>query len=91
MKRSAISISSNIAEGAARERKREIIRFLYIALAPLSDMEKQIIIAENLILLKRSQFFLILKCYAKYFSILLSFKSNFLLPHQPINKGTNQI
>lgn len=33
IRRSAVSISSNIAEGAARNSKKEFIQFLYISLA----------------------------------------------------------
>lgn len=47
IRRSAISIPSNIAEGAARNSKKEFVQFLYFALSSLSELETQIIISVN--------------------------------------------
>ena len=44
IRRSVVSISSNIAEGAARNSKKEFIQFLYIALGSLSELETQLIL-----------------------------------------------
>ncbi len=38
MRRSAVSVPSNIAEGAARKNKAEFIQFLHIALGSLSKI-----------------------------------------------------
>jgi len=48
IRRAAVSIPSNIAEGAARNSKKEFIQFLYISLGSLSELETQIIIASRL-------------------------------------------
>lgn len=48
IRRSAVSVPSNIAEGAARSGSAEFIRFLYISLGSLSELETQLIIAERL-------------------------------------------
>ena len=48
IRRSAVSIPSNISEGAARNQTKEYIRFLNIAQGSLSELETQLIIAKNL-------------------------------------------
>lgn len=48
MKRSAISIPSNIAEGSARRSTKEYIHFLYISLSSLSELETQLFLALEL-------------------------------------------
>jgi len=48
MRRAALSISSNIAEGAARQTKKEFIQHLYIAQGSLSELDTQFEIAKSL-------------------------------------------
>lgn len=48
IRRSAVSIPSNIAEGSARNSTKENIQFLYISLGSVSELETQLIIAENI-------------------------------------------
>jgi four helix bundle protein len=55
IKRAAISIPSNIAEGATRQSTKEFIQFLYIALGSASELETQIIIAEKLGYIKNEE------------------------------------
>jgi four helix bundle protein len=50
--RSAISIASNIAEGAERDSKAEFIRFLHIAKGSAAELRTQIYIASQIGLLK---------------------------------------
>ena len=47
IRRSAVSIPSNIAEGSSRNSKKEFIQFLYIALGSLCELETQLLISKN--------------------------------------------
>jgi len=48
IRRSAISIPSNVAEGAARRSDKEFLQFLYISLGSVAELETQLIISNNL-------------------------------------------
>ena len=48
MRRSAVSIASNVAEGAARNSRKEFIRFLYFSLGSTAELETQILLAHRL-------------------------------------------
>jgi four helix bundle protein len=56
IRRSAVSIPSNIAEGASRKSKMEFKQFLYIALSSAAELETQLLISRNLGYLKESEF-----------------------------------
>jgi four helix bundle protein len=55
VRRAAVSVPSNIAEGAARGTRRELIRFLCIARGSLSELDTQLWIAHDLGYLKFDQ------------------------------------
>ena len=48
IKRSVVSIPSNIAEGAGRSSTKELIRFIDIASGSLSELETQLILVKKL-------------------------------------------
>ena len=55
IRRAAVSIPSNIAEGAGRKGESEFIRFLYIALGSLAEVETQLEISERLNYIKDTE------------------------------------
>jgi len=56
IRRSAVSIPANIAEGAARQSDKEFLRFLAIAQGSCSEVETEILIAEKLGFLSQSNY-----------------------------------
>lgn len=52
IRRCAVSIPSNIAEGSARNHNKEFVQFLYVSLGSLAELETQLIIAEQIGYLK---------------------------------------
>ncbi len=55
IRRAALSVASNIAEGAARQTKKEFTNFLHIAQASLSELDTQLEVAKRLKLLEEDQ------------------------------------
>lgn len=48
IRRAVLSIPSNMAEGHARQHKKEFKQFLFVALGSLAELETQLIIAQKL-------------------------------------------
>lgn len=56
IKRSALSIPSNIAEGYTRHQTNDYLRFLYIAYSSLAELETQLLLANDLKYLQSQTF-----------------------------------
>lgn len=55
IRRAAVSIPSNIAEGSARRNSKELIQFLYISLGSVAEIETQLILSKRLNYIKENQ------------------------------------
>lgn len=56
IRRAAVGIPSNIAEGSARNHDNEFRQFLYIALGSAAELDTQLIIARRLIYVNDTDF-----------------------------------
>jgi len=54
MRRAAVGIASNLAEGAARSSRREFKQFLSVARGSLSELDTQLDLSEQLCLISGS-------------------------------------
>lgn len=48
IRRCAVSIPSNIAEGCARQNDKETVQFLYISIGSIAELETQLLISKEL-------------------------------------------
>lgn len=72
--RCAVSIPSNIAEGAGRNSNKEFIQFIGIATGSLYELETQLIIAEQIGYIKPEEFKLLSDSVEEISSMLYSLK-----------------
>lgn len=56
IRRAAISITSNIAEGFSRQGYKEKLQFYYMALGSLTELQNQLLIAKDLGYLNQAEF-----------------------------------
>ncbi|PIR39201.1 MAG: four helix bundle protein [Alphaproteobacteria bacterium CG11_big_fil_rev_8_21_14_0_20_39_49] len=56
VRRSAVSIASNIAEGCSRNSKKDFLRFVFIALGSVAELKTQFIIAKRVGYLEEKYF-----------------------------------
>lgn len=56
IRRSSVSIPSNIAEGSGRESDKDFLRFLNISIGSLFEMQTQLEIAKNITYLNQEKF-----------------------------------
>jgi four helix bundle protein len=59
IKRSAVSVTSNIAEGFSRKTKEDKNRFYFIAMGSLTELENQLIVAKDIKYLTEEKFYTI--------------------------------
>ena len=48
LRRAAVSVPTNIAEGAAKNTRKDFVKFLYISLGSLAEIETLLYISESL-------------------------------------------
>ena len=70
IRRAAVSIPSNIAEGAARTGTKEFLHYLSIARASMSELETQILLAKDLGFIDEEPFTSMLETIDHAFGVL---------------------
>lgn len=76
MRRSAVSIPSNIAEGRGRSTRKDFAQFLHIALGSASELETQVELARRLSLAKKGEYTVIVSLLIEVKKMLASMLSS---------------
>jgi four helix bundle protein len=76
LRRAAVSVPSNIAEGAARNSDKELVRFLYIAMGSIAELETQLLLAKEFGYLRDGMIFSLLEETRKPLSGLIKYPKN---------------
>ena len=78
MRRAAVSVSSNIAEGQQRRNTKEFIQFIGIAKGSLAELETQLTLTVSLYEVKQSDFSRIMSLIAEVQKMLFGLSSALL-------------
>ncbi len=76
-RRSLVSISSNIAEGAGRDTNKQFFQFLSIALASSFEFETQLIVAKNLEYISKENYDLVFNELRHIQNMLIKLMNNY--------------
>lgn len=75
MRRAAISMTSNVAEGFSRQGFKEKLQFYYMALGSITELQNQLLIAKDLGYLNQVEFDKVVKQVISVHKLLNSFIS----------------
>lgn len=81
MRRAAVSIPSNIAEGIGRGSEKETVRFLYISKGSLLELETQLEICKRLNFISESSYLYIstmIESICKMLNSFIQYRSKFI-------------
>jgi four helix bundle protein len=76
IRRCAVSVSSNIAEGAGRKSHKEFIQFLRISLGSSFELETQLILAKNIGFLNQDEFDRVIEILKETQRLMIGFEKS---------------